>query len=51
MKKKTLFLLLALTAMLASCSSSSGKKSCDGDTCKIGYRVNIETQQKDNLIR
>ncbi len=54
MKKKPLLVLLTLGALmtLASCgnSGSSGKK-CNGDTCKIGYRYQLEKKALDIVIR
>lgn len=35
-KRNKLLLLLALSLMLAACSSGKSKKSCGGETCKIG---------------
>ena len=52
MKKKTLLLLFILGSLLASCGSgSSGKKNCDGGTCKIGYLVKPESDNSTKVIR
>ncbi|MBQ7250342.1 MAG: hypothetical protein IJS37_03260 [Bacilli bacterium] len=52
MKKKTLLLLFILGSLLASCGGgSSGKKNCDGGTCKIGYLVKPESESSVKIIR
>lgn len=53
MKKKAFLTLLALASAitLAACGNSSSGKKCNGDTCKIGYRYQMEKKALDIVIR
>ncbi len=53
MKKKAILFFLTLGSMLAlsACGNSSGGKNCNGETCKIGYRINLEKKNSDIVIR
>ena len=46
--KKKLWLLIAITALLASCGSGKSSGGCGGKTCPLGGITQNETSLKGN---